>query len=358
MVTLDDLLLPDFWESAAPLVMDGNAALQIWAKSQPDLQGHLLFRSSGSAGVLKWIALSKSALWWSAERVVDYLKITSDDALVLALPVHHVGGFGLVTRAQVAHCCFLEYAESWSPVGFAEFCEQEEGTITSLVPTQISDLVREKITAPASLRAVVVGGGRLDDDLASAARALGWPLLASYGMTETASQIATQESGDEVDLPLIPGWEVRLDNGLLAVKGEGLLSGIVTASKGTFELYDPKSEGWFLTSDLAELHDGSLRILCRSDRRVKVLGELIDLDALEDFWTEKTGAPTALVALPDERRGQTLHLSFEGKADLIESLNTSLPGPERLASWESLAALPRNGLGKIDRSVVTRIHLD
>ncbi len=358
MVTLDDLLLPDFWESDAPLVMDGDAALQAWAKSQRELQGHLLFRSSGSAGLLKWIALSKSALWWSAERVVDYLKITSEDALVLVLPVHHVGGFGLVARAQVAHCCFLEYAERWEPRGFAEFCVQEEATITSLVPTQISDLVRANITAPPTLRAVVVGGGRLSDDLAASARALGWPLLASYGMTETASQIATQLSGNEDVLPLIPGWEVRLEDGLLAVKGAGLLSGIVTCSGGTFSLQQPLRDGWFLTSDLAEIHPGGLRILGRADRRVKVLGELVDLDALEKFWEEKAGTSVALIARPEERRGQTLHLFYEGSADVINADNEKLPGPERLTSWHSLNELPRTALGKIDRLKVTRLVLD
>lgn len=358
MVTLDDLLLPDFWESAAPLVMDGDSALQAWVESQSELAGHLLFRTSGSAGLEKWVALSKSSLWWSAERVMDHLKITSDDALVLALPVHHVGGFGLVARAQVARCCFLEYADRWSAVGFTEFCEQEGATIASLVPTQVSDLVSEKITSPVSLRAVVVGGGHLDEDLAAAARDLGWPVLASYGMTETASQIATQLSGDDGDPPLIPGWEVRLENDLLAVKGEGLLSGIVTRSGDAFQLEDPKVDGWFLTSDLAEIHDGSLRILGRSDRRVKILGELIDLDALEDFWSEKVGAPVVLIALPDERRGQNLHLFYERRGDGIKSANDQLPGPERLASWKQLSALPRTDLGKIDRFTLTQLHLD
>ena len=75
MIHLDDVLDPDFWEDKKPLVMDGHPELQAWSETQEELRSHLLFRTSGSSGTLKWIALSKSALWWSAERVVEHLKI-------------------------------------------------------------------------------------------------------------------------------------------------------------------------------------------------------------------------------------------------------------------------------------------
>ena len=136
--------------------------------------------TSGSSGTLKWIALSKSALWWSAERVVEHLKITSDDVLVLALPVYHVGGFGIVARAQIATCCFLEFCERWDPKVFADFCHQEGVTIASLVPTQVRDLVDAEVAAPPSLRALVVGGGALESELAEKAISLSWPVFASY----------------------------------------------------------------------------------------------------------------------------------------------------------------------------------
>ena len=64
MIHLDDVLDPDFWEDKKPLVMDGHPELQAWSETQEELRSHLLFRTSGSSGTLKWIALSKSALWW------------------------------------------------------------------------------------------------------------------------------------------------------------------------------------------------------------------------------------------------------------------------------------------------------
>ena len=358
MIHLDDVLDPDFWEDEEPLVMDGHPELEAGSETQEELRSHLLFRTSGSSGTLKWIALSKSALWWSAERVVEHLKITSDDVLVLALPVYHVGGFGIVARAQIATCCFLEFCERWEPKAFADFCHQEEVTIASLVPTQVRDLVDAEVPSPPSLRALVVGGGALESELAEKAISLGWPVLASYGMTEAASQIATQCAPGESGLPLIDGWEARMEGDQLAVKGEGLLSAIVTVGKDGFQIHDPKVEGWFLTSDLVDLQGRSLEVLGRADRKVKILGELVDLAALEKFWSQKTGGEVAIIARADERRGKTLHLFYEGDDSEIEAWNSSFPGPERLRDWTLLAQLPYTKLGKINRLMLSEFSRD
>lgn len=344
---------PFFWEESTPALFDDHGELKDWAAEQTVLNGHLLFRTSGSSGVRKWIALSKSALKWSAESVICHLGMTSDDVCGLALPVHHVGGFGVVARCYFSGARLARFNERWSPQEFWKFCNKEKVTLTSLVPTQVSDLVSMGLSGPLTLRRIIVGGGHLEDELKEKARALGWPVVPSYGMTETASQIAT---GDE--LPLIEGWCARIVDDLLELRGEGLLTGVITETKEGFHFADPKVDGWFRTSDYAELHDGKLAIRGRADRRVKVLGELIDLDTLEKFWSDKTGGEAALIARPDDRCIHTLHLFFTGNEEEISMLNMGLPGPERLARWHHVSELPRTSLGKIDRWRLTNIQFD
>ncbi|MDA8975006.1 AMP-binding protein [Akkermansiaceae bacterium] len=350
---VEELRGSDFWKSNAPLLMERNEALEDWLSTRVDLNRHVLFRTSGSSGVQKWIALSKDALAWSAERVVEHLSMTSADVCALALPTHHVGGFGMVARCEVSGARLVEFEGRWSAQGFTELCLLEKVTITSLVPTQVDDLVSEQIAAPASLRSIVVGGGSLHPKLAQKARGLGWPVVPSYGMTETGSQIATGEN-----LPLIKGWDATVRDERLMVKGEGLLSGIVTHEGGSFEFHDPKDDGWYLTSDLASLSGRNLTVRGRADRRVKILGELVDLVALEDFWAEKTGGEVAIIGSSDERRGLHLILFYTGDESPIRDLNNDLPGPERLFKWKKLQELPRSPLGKIDRLNLREIHLD
>jgi O-succinylbenzoic acid--CoA ligase len=221
------------------------------------------------------------------------------------------------------------------------------------VPTQIVDLVQAKLVPPTSLRVVVVGGGHLDSGIDHDARALGWPVVVSYGMTETASQIATGEG-----LPLIEGWEARVgEDEVLEVKGQGLLSGIITEEKKGFHFRDPKVDGWFRTSDRAALLEGKITLLGRADRRVKILGELVDLDALEAYWTNQTGAPAVILTRPDERRGFRLYLFLTSSFSAAKEINSSLSGPERAESIKYMQKFPLTPLGKVDRLMMTKIYL-
>jgi len=316
-----------------------------WAEKQGGFEGHRFFKTSGSSGEEKWIALSEEALAWSARAVMEALGICESDVLGLAIPRIHVGGYGLALRAELAGARLVEMEGKWDARRFADWCEAEGVTVSSLVPTQVHDLVAGGIEASQSLRVIVVGGGALDEDLCEEARALGWPVVPSYGMTETGSQVATGDG-----LPLLPGWEARVEEGRLALKGGGLLTAVIRRKDRGFEWEDPKVDGWYLTSDRVEMTAKGLRVLGRADRVVKVLGELVDLDDLEKFWKEALGEEVAIITKSDARRGVTLLLFFEGEGGRVEELNARLPGPERVGEWKGVARLPRSPLGKINRS--------
>ncbi len=324
--------------------------LREWAEGEEALEGHRFFRTSGSSGEEKWIALSEEALEWSARSVIEALEITKEDVLGLALPEIHVGGYGVVVRARVSGAGLARFEGRWEAEGFAEWCEREGVTVLSLVPTQVHDLVKAGCRGGDKLRVIVVGGGALDEGLADEARGLGWPVLPSYGMTETSSQVATGEG-----LPLLPGWEAKVVDGCLALRGGGLLTAVIRRKGGEFFAEDPKVDGWFLTQDRVEIEEGRLRVMGRADRLVKVMGELVDLENLENFWREKLGGEVAIVTRVDERRGVTLDLFFEAAGEGVEELNAGLPGPERLSAWRRVESMPRSPLGKIDRAALSHL---
>jgi acyl-CoA synthetase (AMP-forming)/AMP-acid ligase II len=85
-------------------------------------------------------------------------------------------------------------------------------------------------------------------------------------------------------------------------------------------------------------------VLGRADRRVKVLGELVDLGAIEEAFEPRRAA---VVALPDVRRGHRLVLVCEGREIDIDTYNRSVSGPWRLDRAIAVAEFPRNPLGKI-----------
>ncbi len=299
-----------------------------------DLPGHVWLSTSGTTGALKLTALSKRALLASAAAVNRHLQSNAADVWLCVLPTFHVGGLGICARAFLSGARVVD--SGWDGV-----------TLASLVPAQVSDLVRDRVRAPRSLRSVVVGGGVLSEELDRAARALGWPLLTSYGMTECCSQVATATL-ESRELVLLDHVEARIESdGRLALRSEALLTGYASEAG----LVDPKVEGWFITEDIAALDGRVLRIEGRRGDFVKVGGESVDLSRL-DRILEELGADAAIFAIPDERLGHVIALavaSGDGEA-VAAAFNARVFPFERVRRILRVAEIPRTPLGKIVRA--------
>ena len=151
-----------FWHQSEPrFASDAPDALRAWVGTQPELEGHVLFKTSGTFGPAKWVCLSLSALRASALAVNTHLKANSEDVWLNALPTEHIGGFSIHTRALLSQSAVHHYDSRWEPSRFCQFARECGTTLTSLVPTQVHDLVVSREIAPSSLRAVLVGGGAL-----------------------------------------------------------------------------------------------------------------------------------------------------------------------------------------------------
>lgn len=360
------LVTRSFWIETTPFSA-GNFPGKIPAL--PELRGHVLFETSGSSGMPKWIALSKTALLASAAAVNRHLGVTRTSCWGLALPLHHVGGFGVAARAHEAGCRFARFDWRWDAAAFAAWLTENEVTHTSLVPTQVHDLVRAGIRTRHSLRALVVGGGHLDVETGLAARALGWPVLASFGMTEAASQIATQELSVLEDnyqpapMPVLPIWQAETTpDQKLRIAGPALFTGMLLLENGAWSLR-PRAGPWHQTNDRVLLDDGRLTPLGRADLRVKVLGELVDLETIEQELAVMSGgrlSPGTFVvaALPDPRAEHRLVPVFDASVDPDVMRNAlseharQAQGFRRLCPPVTLAPFPRSPLGKPGRAEI------
>jgi O-succinylbenzoic acid--CoA ligase len=364
------LTIATFWNDPAP-VAAGRFPGKI--PDLPELRSHVLFETSGSSGTPKWIALSKDALRASAAAVNTHLEVTTSSCWGLALPVHHVGGFGVATRAFVADCAIHEIGQRWNAAAFRAWLDENRVTHTSLVPTQVHDLVVAGIHAPPALRAIVVGGGHLAAETGNAARSLGWPVLASYGMTETASQIATQGL-DSLDatyqpspIPLLPIWRAEVSAGQkLRIAGPALFSGMLVMENDAW-VFKPRVSEWHETEDRVMIEGDFLTPLGRADTRVKVLGELVDPELIErELAALSDGGLTLgsfiVAAVPDARAEHALVPAFDAAADrtavarILSEYRAIAPGFKRLADPVFLEDFPRSALGKpLRASILKRI---
>ncbi|MCF7731420.1 MAG: AMP-binding protein [Akkermansiaceae bacterium] len=355
---------PGFWADDRPLAPAGFAG---GLPELEELAGQVLFESSGSSGPPKWLALSKEALLLSAAAVNAHLRVTADSCWGLALPWYHVGGFGVLARAFEAGCRYRTFEPRWQAAGFRDWLVKHEVTHTSLVPAQVHDLTASGVAAPPALRAVVVGGGRLAGEAGRSARALGWPVLASYGMTEAGSQIATQglelleKSYEPAAFEVLPIWRVRADAvGRLEIAGPALFSGTLV-HVGDEWRFEPRRGEWHVTADRGAIADGRLTPLGRMDTAVKVLGELVDPERIEEELLDGArgglrAGQFVVVAVPDARAEHRLVPVFEDAvpprviAAVLAEYHLRAPGFRRLQNPVRLPALPRSPIGKIRRA--------
>ncbi len=349
----------DFWSARTGEVLvaarwaEGRSEEVAWLHQRlPYLPGHVWFATSGTlarAGESKWVSLSKEALLASAAAVNHHLEARATDVWGLTLPLAHVGGLGVVARAHLLGQKVLCLTPGrWEPARL--HADRWDGHFLSLVPAQLHDLVSTRVTPPKGLRAVILGGDRLDDELARRALAEGWPVRASYGLTEFASQVAT--ATEEHPLRPQPLTHVRLqvdEEDRLWIEGPSLFTGMARVA-GAELVYEARAAGPWRTGDRARVTETGLEILGRADGMVKVRGEKVDIPTLERQLSARLGQAILVLALPDVRDGHALWWVSEAglSAELVAQVRQELL-PHQRPRGTRVKVFPRTELGKIKR---------
>jgi O-succinylbenzoic acid--CoA ligase len=364
---MTEFLTPTFWESpAAHVAMPPGVAaegLQSFVEARFPNEGTCLFQTSGTEGAPKWVVLTKEGMQRSAKAVNAHFGIIPADRWLLALPLWHVGGFGILARAFAAGSQVTALPVKWSAQAFTDLVAASKSTLSSLVPTQVFDLVTAGLRAPESLRVVLVGGAALSKDLEKAALDLGWPIRRTYGMTETASQVASQSIASG-ELQVLDLWDLQTDHhGILTIRGEALAKGYVSAIEPGAWSWQPISANEGLrTRDRVTLNEvaGKL-VLCFTGREagpIKILGEFVSLSQIQERLESLRLAlgishgDAAVCDVPDERAGARLvlafsHLSRSDAERLMKALNDGLRAFEQILEAREVPAIPRGELGKL-----------
>lgn len=324
-----------------------------------EFSGHIWLSTSGSQQT-KLVALHKKAILASAQAVNEHLQTTASDRWINPLPLFHVGGLGIEARAHLKGAAVYAFSEKWSPQNFHQLITNKQGTLTALVPAQVYDLVIHKLTAPKGLRAVIVGGGALQESLYMQARELGWPLLPSYGLTECASQVATATLDSLLgskfpELEILSHIQIKTDGmGTIRICSPSLLTAYAIHNQKKIKVVNPLVEGWFFTEDRGFLSGKTLKFSGRWGDFIKIGGESVELGRLEKILEEiklqqKISFDVVLSAVPDSRLGHVIHLfSTDEKIKHLQAEYDQRVMPfERIRQVHIVSVIPRSPLNKV-----------
>jgi O-succinylbenzoic acid--CoA ligase len=352
--------------------------------------------TSGSAGEPKAAVHSYGNHYFSAAASNRNLPVARGDGWLLSLSLHHVAGIEILFRcvlgggAVVIPCqekpsrgtglCSgfdYDYEHEHEARGPAALLLQdigrEEVTHVSIVPTQLYRLLRTSCGREnlKRLKAILLGGGPIPESLIREAAALELPIFTTYGLTETASQVATTRPGDALDRlltagrPLISGTVSVASDGEILVRGPTLFLGYLEGGRVGRPL---TSDGWFRTGDLGRMDDeGYLSVVGRKDNRFVCGGENVQPEEVERYLCRLTGLRAAVVVpVPDAQFGHIpvafVAMKEGGKVneqELAGSLTEELARskiPRRFLAWPrdlepGDAKLNRNGLMVLARTL-------
>ena len=337
---------------------------------------HTILFTSGTTGVPRGATLS--ARCHQASALASALNLGGDagQRWLGTLPLFHAGGLAMMQR-----CAWYGAALTLHP-GFdadrvSAALDGDGLTHASLVPTTLARLLdaRDGRPLPATLRAVLIGGAPAPAALLDRAAHPG--VLHTYGLTEAASQVATERLGDRPDrrtsgVPLV-GTTIRIvddrrrrlppgEAGEIEVRGPTIMTGYWREPEATARVLD--ADGWLRTGDLGELDAGG-RLTVHA-RRVDLIlsgGENVYPAEIEAVLVAHPAvADAAVVGIPDPEWGERPAAVLVGRAadrpadaELDAWCRARLAGFKIPRRWAWATELPRNAAGKTDRAGVKRL---
>jgi o-succinylbenzoate---CoA ligase len=331
--------LLDVLRPSVVLTAEGRSRLEGGRPTEPG--DALVIATSGTTGAPKGVvhthdSVTASALATSAGLGVD----PGCDRWVACLPLAHIGGLSVVTRALATGtpCTVLAHFDPDAVEGAA----RNGATLVSLVATALGRC------DTSGYRAVLLGGAAPPASLAT-------NVTTTYGMTETGS-------GCVYDGRPLEGIDLRIGNGTLGEVGEVLVRGPVLL-RAYRDGTDPRLPGgWLPTGDGGRLtEDGTLIVFGRMADVVVTGAEKVWPSAVEEVLaTLPSVAEVAVWKRPDPEWGERVVAwivappgveppSLAEVRALVGSIVAPYAAPREL---EIVDGLPRTSGGKLRRSAL------
>lgn len=350
----------------APLLIDQRSPLmQGWGaavrdrwdmelpESVPPGDLHTVVLTSGSTVGPRPVRLTRANVAAAVASSQQRLGNAASDRWLLNLPLFHVGGLSVLWRSAAAGGTVVIH-EEFDAERSAQAIRDGTVTMASLVPTMLHRILEVDPGPYHGMRAVLLGGAPANVDLVERGLDAGLPILQTYGMTETCSQISTVAPGDAVESLGTAGrpldeMEVTIDGeevGEIVVDGPAVSPGY---------LGEPDREGGHRTRDLGCFDSqGRLVVLGRVDDVVVTGGENVYPRRVSDVISlHRFVGRVEVVGVPDAEWGQALVAIIVG--DVATRRRVERWARDRLArhevpkQWVFVDELPLLPGGKVDR---------
>lgn len=315
-------------------VIDASATGSSLPNGRPLQEGDaLVIASSGSTGSPKGIIHTHSSLLAGAQASASRLQLTTNDHWLVCIPVSHVGGFSVITRALHTGAA-LTLHPTFDATAVQE-ASTHGVTHTSLVATALSRI------NTSLFRTILLGGSSAPNNLPS-------NVITTYGMTETGGGVVYNGMPlDNVEAKIVEG-EIHLRCPML-----------MRAYRDDQAVIP--NDGWYSTGDMGAINDsGAISVYGRKTDMIITGGENVWPSVVENSLTSHSVVKEVVVrGAPDTAWGQrvvayvVLNDSLDASdatllSNLREHVKQNLPAFYAPQQVIVLSQIPRTSLGKVD----------
>ncbi len=319
----------------------------------------VVIHTSGTTGRPRGAVLTRAALAASAAASAANLGWQEDERWLACMPIARVGGLSILTRCLAARRTAV-LAPGFDAATLPATLADARVTLVSLVPTMLARLLdaHPQWRPPAHLRAVLVGGAEAPAALLQRAAERGVPVVLTYGMTETCSQVVATPYAERFAPEgcgtgrVLPPAELRVVGERIEVRGPMLMAGYLDAPP-------LPPDAWFDTGDLGAIDArGCLTVHARRTDLIVTGGENVYPAEVERALERCPGVAAAGVfGVPDGTWGETVAAALvvdPGGAPRDDELDAwiraRLAPHKRPRSVCRVERLPQTAAGKLDRA--------
>src|SRR5918994_1258201 len=304
----------------------------------------LVVHTSGATGRPEPVGLTYGNIRANARGLAQALRLADDERWLCPLPLSHAGGLMVFLRSAILATTAVLAPPPFDPEAVARRLRDDGITIVSLVPTQLQKLLDAGATPGPRLRRVLLGGGAMPHALLQRARAAGFRVSPSYGLTQACSTVTVGQPGDlETAGRPLPGVGVAVTD-----EGEIIVSGATVNTLGSLR-----------TGDLGRLDEqGRLIVTGRRGDVIITGGENVSPTEVEAALAEHPDvAESAVFARPHPLWGEAVTALIVPRPGAeLQQATLRAHCLERLAgfkvpkAFELVAELPRTESGKVRRA--------
>ena len=286
----------------------------------------VLVHTSGSTGTPKPMWVEKRRMEASARITCDFLGLKEGDTALLCMSLDYIAGKMMVVRSLVRNLKLIVVEPSGHPLGNATPLQLPRGggfclgsfspprgswrgvgwlAFAAMVPMQVynSLQVPEERERLKQIKHLIIGGGAIDEAMASELKDFPNYVWSTYGMTETLSHIALRR----LNGPEASEWYKPFPSVNISQNEEGCL--VIDAPLVCSER--------LVTNDIVEISKAGFRIIGRKDNVICSGGIKIQAEEVERILKPYVREPFLITKRKDEKFGEIVVLLTESN-DLEE----------------------------------------